>query len=71
MPYHIGLDAENDVYLNIHITWDGPHPVSDADMVELAQTILASNAVQNGNWTNPPSITSIYADSSRTLYPTE
>lgn len=68
----IGFDAEDSVYLTVDITWDGRQTPSDADLISLAGVILASDAVQNAvGWVNPPSLTSIYVDSQRTVYPSE
>jgi hypothetical protein len=48
----------------------GPFSVSDADAVTLAQSIMASDAVQSlPQWAAPPSLTSVMIDVPNTVYP--
>ena len=60
--------------VNVDLEWaststDQTGP-TDAELVALAEAILASDAVQNrGQWNGTPSLTSVAKDEQRGLYP--
>lgn len=69
---HIIFDETNSPGMVVTVSLEplGGAPASDADILSLAQAILASDAVQNNpQWNAPPSLTSVGIDTSRSLYP--
>lgn len=68
----IGIDAPNSVGMNVNI--DGPYSggtPTDADILSLAETVLASDYVQHSpQWNGTPALTSVGVDGVRGIYPT-
>lgn len=66
------IDIEDGLSVGLGITVNvdiAPSQPSDADLLDLANVILASDLVQNMSWTGTPALDSVTVPDVRILFP--